>query len=451
MSHSASLPLRKQREWYADVPRSTRLPTLMGIGILVATVAGFGIWGSLAPIAGAVVTPGAFVATGQNKIVQHLEGGVIQEILVREGDVVEPGQTLLQLDETSPRAELRRLALKQAHLLATEARLRAEIAEGGELSLPAELASRQGADPEVATIIKAQRSTLDARRKSLQSEIDSIRSGIDALQERIKGSTAQLESVRQQIAYFDEELEVKEQLLRNGLIRRSEVLALQRARANLQGEAGRLAGDIGDAKERIARSEEQIAGARNTAIKASVEQIQETLAELADVRERIQSSRRVLERIRITSPVKGVVVKLRYHTPGGVVEAGKTVLEIVPLQENLLIEVRVRPQDIDTVKIGQPAIIRLSALKQRITPMIAGEVVYVSADTLPDDKSNQLSRSDVYVARVAPSPAEMSALKGFVPTPGMPTEVYIKTTERTFLEYLLQPLKDSMSRAFREL
>ncbi len=450
MSHTAALTLEKQREWYADVPRSTRLPTLMGIGVLAFSVMGFGFWGSVAPIAGAIVSSGAFVATGQNKIIQHLEGGVIQDILVHEGDVVEPGQILLQLDETVPRAELRRLSLKQARLLAIEARLRAEMADRAEIGFPPELLQEQATDPEIATIVKAQRSTLEARRKSLQSEILSIRTGIDALQERIKGSTTQLVAVQQQIAYFEEELGAKEQLLKNGLIRKSEVLALQRARANLQGEAGRLTGDIGDAKERIARSEEQIVGTRNTAVKASVEQLHETLAELADVQERILASKRVLERIKITSPVKGVVVKLRYHTPGGVVEPGKTVMEIVPVEENLLIEVKVRPQDIDNVKIGQQAIIRLTALKQRVTPMVAGEVVYVSADTMPDEKASQLTRNDIYVARISPDPKELSKLSGFAPTPGMPAEVYIKTTERTFFEYLLQPLKDSMTRAFRE-
>ncbi|MGO4573830.1 HlyD family type I secretion periplasmic adaptor subunit [Microvirga sp. 2TAF3] len=446
----AVLTLKKQQEWYADVPRSTRLPTLFGTGILAFTLMGFGYWGGVAPIAGAVVTSGAFVATGQNKIIQHLEGGVIQDILVREGDIVEPGESLVQLDETAPRAELRRLALREARLIAIEARLRAEMAEGSELVFPAELMSKAGTDPDIATIVKAQRATIDAHRKSLQSEIISIKASIDALQERIKGSSAQLASTREQIAFFDEELQVKAQLLKSGLIRKSEVLALQRARANLQGEAGRLTGEIGDSKERIARFEEQIVGVHNTAIKTSVEQLHETLGELADVRERVLSATRVLERVRITSPVRGVVVKLRYHTPGGVVEAGKTVMEIVPLQENLLIEVRVRPQDIPNVKLGQKAIIRLTALKQRITPMIAGEVAYVSADALPDEK-NALARNDVYVARITLDPKEVANIHGFAPTPGMPAEVYIKTTERTFIEYLLQPIRDSMARAFREL
>ncbi|KAB0267729.1 HlyD family type I secretion periplasmic adaptor subunit [Microvirga brassicacearum] len=443
--------LEKQREWYADVPRSTRLPTLVGVGVLALTVMGFGYWGGIAPIAGAVVTSGAFVATGQNKLIQHLEGGVIQEILVREGDIVQKGQTVIQLDETSPRAELRRLSLRQARLLAIEARLRAEMAEESEITFPAELLSKLQADPDFTTIVKAQRATIDAHRKSLQSEIASLRTGIDALHERINGSTAQLASVREQIAFFDEELGAKEQLLRSGLIRKSEVLALQRARANLQGEAGRITGEIGDSKEKIARSEEQIVGARNAAIKTSVEQLHETLAELADVRERILASTRILERVKISSPVRGVVVKLRYHTAGGVVEPGKTVMEIVPVQDNLLIEVRIRPQDIQNVKLGQPAIIRLTALKQRVTPMIDGKVVYVSADALPDDKSGGAARNDVYVARVAPDPGATANIHDFVPTPGMPAEVYIKTTDRTFLEYLLQPIRDSMSRAFREL
>lgn len=311
--------------------------------------------------------------------------------------------------------------------------------------------SKLQADPDFTTIVKAQRATIDAHRKSLNSEIASIRTGIDALQERINGSTTQLTSVRQQIDFFDEELNAKEQLLRSGLIRKSEVLALQRARANLQGEAGRITGEIGDSKEKIARSEEQIVGARNTAIKASVEQLHETLAELADVRERIHAATRILERVKISSPVRGVVVKLRYHTAGGVVEPGKTVMEIVPVQDNLLIEVRVRPQDIQNVKLGQAAIVRLTALKQRVTPMIEAKVVYVSADALPDDKSGAAARNDVYVARVAPDPGAAANIQGFAPTPGMPAEVYIKTTDRTFLEYLLQPIRDSMSRAFREL
>jgi HlyD family secretion protein len=240
-------------------------------------------------------------------------------------------------------------------------------------------------------------------------------------------------------------------LLQTGLVRKPELLVLQRTQANLEGEVGRIMGDIGDAKERIAKAVEQINGVRKTAIKAAVEQMHDVRGDLVDVRERMLSAKGVLDRVRVTAPVKGVVVKLRYHTTGGVIEAGKNILEILPLQEELIIEARVRPQDIDSVKHGQHATVRLTALSQRVTPMVSGEVIYLSADTLADEKkSQQVGPTDIYIIRIKLNTEEASHIPGFSPTPGMPAEVYIKTTERTFFQYLMRPIHDSMSRAFRE-
>ena len=440
---------KTQPEWYADVPRSTKAPTLYGLAVITLVLGGFGFWSGTAPIAGAVVASGVFVTDGQNKTVQHLEGGVIRQILVREGDTVEAGQPLVQLDETAPRAELRRLELRRARLMAMEVRLQTEARGDERFALPGDLVRAAAADPEVGEIIAAQRNAFEARLMNQRSEVSTLKSGIDALEERIKGSRTQLESVGRQLALIEEELATKSGLLKNGLIRKSEVLALQRAQANLQGETGRLVGEVGDAKERIARIHEQIMGLRTSVRKTASEQLQETQAELADVRERIRAASQVVERLAVTAPVKGVVVKMRYHTPGGVIESGKAILEIVPLRENRVIEARLRPQDIDEVQMGQTAAVRLTALSQRVTPMIAGRVVYVSADALPDDKV-RTGASDVYVVRVELDEAETAELKHFIPTPGMPAEVYITTAERTFLQYLVQPLKDSMSRAFRE-
>ncbi|HEV2560176.1 MAG TPA: HlyD family type I secretion periplasmic adaptor subunit [Microvirga sp.] len=437
-------------EWYAEVPRSTRAPTLYGIAVTAVFLGGFGYWSGTAPIAGAVVASGVFVTTGSNKTVQHLEGGVIKDILVKEGDVVEAGQPVMLLDETAPRAELRRLDLRQARLLAIEARLQAEGRGDERLTLPAPLLTLAATDPAVSEIVAAQSQAFEARLTNLLSEVSTQRAGIDALEERLTGSRTQLQAVGRQLALIEEELETKSNLLKSGMIRRSEVLALQRAQANLQGETGRLMGEIGDTKERIARINEQILGIRNAAKKTAAEQLQEVQAELNDVRERIRSAAGVVDRITIAAPTKGVVVKLRYHSAGGVIEPGKAIMEIVPMREGLVVEARVRPQDIDDVTAGQSAAIRLSALSQRVTPMISGKVVYVSADALPDDKVGPGPRSDVYVVRVALDEGEASSVKHFEPTPGMPAEVYITTAERTFLEYLLQPLKDSMSRAFRE-
>lgn len=439
-------------EWDRQIAKTNRNAKTFGFGLLFGCVFGFGLWANMAPIAGAIVASGVFVATGENKIVQHFEGGVIKEIKVREGDHVMPGQSLVVLDDVAPRVELRRLELRQARLKAMEARFDAEMNWRTEIHVPEELAAHLDNDPDIAAIVAAQSLTFKARRKTLNSEIATLEDGISALDQRIGGSTAQLEAVKDQLLLIDEELEGKATLLKGGLIRKSEILALRRAQANLRGEIGRLTGEIGDARERIARIREQIEVARNTAAKQAVDQLHEVNSELDDVRERIRSARAVLDRINIAAPVEGIVVKLRYHTAGGVIEAGKNILEIVPLQEELIIEVPIRPQDIDSVREGQVATIRLTALSQRVTPMVEGSVVYVSADALPNDTpgAQRGTAADAYVARVQLADASRRLVHNFEPTPGMPAEVYIKTTERTFFEYLMQPVKDSMTRAFRE-
>lgn len=440
-------------EWYSEVPRSSRGATLFGVAVVAFTFLGFGYWGSTALIAGAIVSSGSFVATGENKIVQHLEGGVIEEILVREGDVVEKGGILIRLDETAPKAELRRLQLREATTMAMEARLKAEMDEKDSVTFPEALRSKKK-DPDFSEILATQRQVLKARRNSVKQEIATLKEGMDALEQRVKGGRIQLQSVHAQLDIFQQELDSKAQLLERGLIRKPDVLALERAKASMQGEIGRLNGEIGDARERISRIREQIMSVRNNAITKVIEKMHEVTAELKDVRERIHAARDVLERVNIVAPVKGAVVRLRYHTPGGVIEGGKDIMEILPLQEELIIEARIQPKDIDSVKMGQRAAVRLTALNRRITPMIAGEVVYVSADSVGsgnDDSDDGPAATDEYVARIKLNTQEAADVPGFSPTPGMPAEVYIKTADRTFLEYLTKPLLDSMARAFREL
>ncbi|WP_342358827.1 HlyD family type I secretion periplasmic adaptor subunit [Terrarubrum flagellatum] len=439
-----------EQPWYSAVPRSTRGATVFGFSVIAFTVLGFGVWGNTAPIAGAVVANGVFVATGENKIIQHLEGGVIRSIEVHEGDVVEVGQPLIYLDETAPRAELRRLYLRSMRLAAMDQRLQAETREDEQLRFTPDFiaAARDG---EVAEILASQRLTFEARQNSKANEISTIQEGINALKERIEGSKTQLEGTYRQIALLQEEIDGKSPLVKAGLLRKPELLQLMRAHANLQGEVGRLKGELGDAKERISRSNEQIAGVRRAAVKTAVEQLHEIRGEHADVRERMLAAKGVLERVKIAAPVRGVVVKLRYHTSSGVIEPGKNIMELLPLQAELLIEARVRPADIDNVKRGQHAMVRLTALSQRVTPMIEGEVVYLSADALADErKTPQPSTGDIYLARVRLNPDSLHAVSGFTPTPGMPAEVYIKTAERTFFQYLMRPIEDSMTRAFRE-
>jgi HlyD family type I secretion membrane fusion protein len=438
------------KPWYSDVPRNPWLAKLSGIIIMIATIMGFGVWANTAPIAGAVISTGVFVTTGQNKTIQHLEGGVIQEIAVREGDTVEPGQTLVRLDETAPRAELRRLALKQARLEAIASRLTAEARGETSFTFPKALLARAN-DPDIEALLRTQQVTFQARLNNMRSEIATHQKGMDALEEKISGSQIQLSAVHRQTALLKEELEGKQALLARGYIRKPEVLALQRNVANLQGEVGRISGDMGDSRERIARAREQIDGVKKTAVKAAVEQLQEVGAEFNDVRERMRSATGILDRANIVAPVHGTVVKLRYHTSGGVIEPGKNIMEIVSLQDEIVIEARVRPQDIDKIKHSQTAVVRLTALNQRTTPMVNGTVFYISADALPDEKQrNTPNTGDFYVVRIRLNKESVALISGFEPTPGMPAEVYVQTAERTFFEYLMQPLRDSMARAFRE-
>jgi len=391
------------------------------------------------------------VTTGQNKIVQHLEGGVIKDILVREGDIVEPGQVLVRLDDTTPRAELRRLAIRNVLNTAKTARYMAEIQGDRQVDFPTDLAPKSaGLDiRDIDEIIDTQRLAFDARRKNVDTQIAALADAITGLQQRIDAGGLQEQSVKQQVELIREEFASKSTLLPGGLIKKSELLALQRSEANLVGEIGRLGGDVGDARARIARTKEEMAGIRATAIKDAVEQLHQVGADLADVRERMRAAEGVLGRIEIKAPVRGAVVKLRYHTAGGVIEPGKPVLEIVPSREDLLVEARVRSRDIDHVEIGQRAEVRLTALDQRITPMAHGHVVYVSADAVPDDaKPGQAP--DSYITRIRLDQLGSHSDPNFKAKPGMPAEVYIQTGERTFFQYLMKPVADSMNRAFRE-
>jgi len=439
------------RAWHEDIPHKTTIHKIGGYFTVALTVLGFGLWANTALISGAIVATGLFVTTGQNKTVQHLEGGVIKDILVREGDIVEPGQILVRLDDTTPRAELRRLALRNALNTAKVARYTAEIQGDAEIDVPTDIVPKSaGIDiRDLDEIIDTQKLAFEARRKNVQTQIAALNDSITALQKRVDAGGLQEVSTQQQVDLIREEYASKSTLLPGGLIKKSELLALQRTEASLMGEMGRLGGDIGDAKARIARTKEEIAGVRATAIKDAVEQLHQVAADLVDVRERMHAAEGVLGRIEIKAPVRGAVVKLRYHTAGGVIEPGKPVMEIVPLRDDLVVEARVRSRDIDHVEIGQRAEIRLTALDQRTTPMAHGHVIYVSADAVQDDAKPGQS-PDSYITRVRIDQIGANPETNFKPKPGMPAEVYIQTGARTFFQYLMKPVTDSMNRAFRE-
>jgi HlyD family type I secretion membrane fusion protein len=370
-------------EWYRDVPLSAKWPIFIGLAMLVVWLGCFGVWAGVAPLNGAVVAPGTFMATGQNKLVQHFEGGIIREIAVKEGDLVETNQVLIRMDETAANAKLRRLVLKKYRLLAMKARLEAEMRGAETIETPTAF-SQNARDTEVKGILERQRAELRARQASLAAEETVLRKQIAGLEESISGYQAQVQSTKDRIALFGEELKDKDSLLGQQLVRKSDVLALRRSEASLGGELGEFLGRIADSKQRIAQANERIVQLHSTALRDAIKELRETETDLDDVEEQIRAAQDVVDRVEVRSPVRGIVVKKNFHTAGGVVSPGAVILELLPIGDERIIEAHVNPRDISHVSVGQEALVRLSALNQRITPMVAASVIYVSADALAE-------------------------------------------------------------------
>ncbi len=434
-------------EWYAEVPRSITRHAIFGFSLMTVALGSFGLWAFLAPLAAAVIAQGSFVATGQNKIVQHLEGGIIQHIFVNEGDLVQEGQVILHLDETLAKATRRELLLRRIRLEATEARLLAAHRGLGTLVFPSRLMAQQG-DPEIAAILNSQRLAFATTKSQLANEIALIERSMDALDMRSAGYSVQLGAMRDQSVLLDEELETKSTLLETGLIRQTEISALRRALLEAKGQTGRLEAEVNEAREMKAKFQTQIGKIEDEFRRAALSELQVIQGELESIREQSRKAENVLLRTDVLAPVTGTVIRLHYHTTGGVIETGKPIAEILPADAPLIIEVLVPSKDIDSVKTGQPATVRLIALNQRTTPVLDGVVDYVSADSVADTSDGTMR--EVYVARVTITAAELQRVPGFTPTPGMPAEIMIQTAERTFAQYLARPIIDSMNRAFRE-
>ncbi|MEF2551030.1 HlyD family type I secretion periplasmic adaptor subunit [Aurantimonas sp. A2-1-M11] len=433
-------------QWYSEVPRSIWKQTTAGLLLLTVSFGGFSTWAFTAPLAAAVIAQGTFVATGQNKIIQHLEGGIIKDLLVSEGDHVQLEQPLLRLDETMALANERKLFLRQARLEAIVARLTAEVRGYEEIRFPAMVIDSRF-DPDIAPIVESQEMNFEASRTKLANELGLIEQNIESLNFRAEGYDQQLISLRRQLVLLQEEYEGKKVLLDKGLIRGTEIKAIQRAMADADGQIGKLSSEIDEIGSQVRKHEQQMVHSRNAYAQAALDELQGIEAELDSVRESTREAGNVLRRATIHAPVSGTVVRMYYHTSGGVIESGKSIMEILPANVPLIIETQVPRNEIDNVKVGQKATVRLVALNQRTTPVLDGHVYYVSADSLPDGTDGG---REVYLARVNLPASELARVPGFAPTPGMPAEVLIQTAERTFFNYLSKPITDSMARAFME-
>lgn len=426
---------------------SRRLKRDLMLGGLVCgfLVIGVGGWAATARVGGAVIAPGQVVVSSTVKTVKHRDGGIVGEIFVDNGTEVAAGDLLVRLDATAVSA---RRAILDAELIAVAARLArldAEREDRAGLAAPAVLASRL-AEPDVAEAIDGERKVLAARRETLAGQIDKLEERKAQFAEEIAGLEAQRDAKDEEMVLIEDELVGLRSLLARGHVPKTRVMALERTRARLKGEHGELIARIAVTKGRISETEIEALQLKRDAREQALAEIREAETKLSDLKERLIAAEDDLARIDIRAPTGGVVHELAAHTVGGVIGGGEPILQLVPADDRLVVDVKVAPTDIEQLHFGQHAAVSLNAFDMRETPQLEGEVVRISPDLSRDEHTDMA----FYSARIALSPDELKRLGGKVLVPGMPAEVFIKTRERTVMSYLVEPLRAQMRRTFRD-
>jgi HlyD family secretion protein len=434
----------KGASWRTGVRTSLLWPGLCALLVAGGGVGGFLAWAATAPIAGAVIAPGHIAASGENQTIQHLEGGIVKTLHVKDGDAVEAGQALISLDPTLAEATLNRARKTLLTLRADEVRLLAEQRDLEAIVFPPELRA-DDLDASVRDFIETKVVEFEHRVQKGRNEVRILEQRLAGLEEEIAGSEAQRAATQKQAAFIREELRDIDYLFQKGLARADRLFQLRRAEAELEGRDGALLSSIGKAKQSIAEIREQIEKIGHERRTEAGTRLSEVRTRIADTLEQIVASESILSRIVIRAPVDGTVVRLVANTVGGVIPPGQTIVEILPRGVELVVDARLQPTDIDAVQIGRAANVRLSALNQRTTPVVAARVAYVSADRLTDRGNQQV----YYRVRLQLSSEHFNARERATLAPGMPAEAFIQTAERTMLQYLLRPIEDSLARAMR--
>lgn len=422
-----------------------RGPIAAGTAIILIAFGGFGTWAGLAPLNSAAIAPAVVVVESARKTVQHLEGGIIKEILIDEGSTVETGQVLIRLDDTRARTSYDLLQGQLDAALALQYRLMAERDGVKEIAFPPELVSRRN-DPAIAQILSAQERLFVARRKAQQGQAAVLRQRMAQFREEITGLRAQQRSKERQIALIREEYKGVKELYDKGIERKPRLLALERAEALLEGERGELIALVSRAEQAIGEAELRIIDLDNSFQQDVATQLRDTEVRVAELRDRLRAQEDVLQRVDIRAPQPGVVVGLKFRSRLGVIPPGAAIMDIVPSEDRLIVEARVRPEDVDVVRVGQTAQIRLTAYKQRNTLTVAGKLVHLSADRFLDERSGLA----YYLAKIDPDAQSLAEAGNVQLQAGMPAEVMIETGTRLAIDYMVNPVLISFKRAFRE-
>jgi HlyD family secretion protein len=427
-----------------DTRASIRTHLLVGLSVVVLLACGLGGWASTAEISGALIAPGQVVVESSVKKVQHPTGGVVGELLAHDGDMVKAGQVLVRLDDTVTKANLAIVTKTLDALQARAARLKAEQQGADKITFPASLLDR-ASDPDVRDIMASETKLFEVRTTGRAGQKAQLRERIRQLNEEIDGLNAQENAKQQEIALVNQELTGVRTLYEQHLVQLTRLTTLERDGARLEGERAQYVAQKAQTKGKITEIELQIIQIDKDMVSDVSKDLRETNDKIGELVERKVTAEDQLRRVDIRAPQDGMVEQSTVHTVGGVISAGDAIMMIVPQTDDLQVEAKVNPQDIDKLQIGQKTLLRLSAFNQRTTPELNGVVSRVSPDVTTDQRTGQT----YYTIRVSMPPEEVARLGEVKLIPGMPVEAFVQTGDRTLLSYLIKPLHDQLMRAFR--
>lgn len=425
--------------------RSVRRLLLAGVAIIGVTFLGFGGWAATSPIASASVATGQVVVSSRRQTIQHLEGGIVAEIKATDGDFVKAGTVLVRLDETRARVNFRLLQAQFIALLGERSRLEAERDGLRQITWAKELLDDKS-EPETEKVMRGQRNVFESRREYMAGQEEITVQKKRQLEQEIEALDAQLIAERKKQKLIQEEMEGVEDLYNKGLEKKPRVLALRRAAAEIEGTLGQISARIARSRLSISELSAQFSDLKNRLMTETVQQLREAETKIADVAQRLRAANDTLTRIEIKAPRDGYIVNSAYHTVGGVIDPARPIMEIVPSEDSMQIEARLDPRDIDSLKVGLPAEITLTPYSTRSVPPLDGKLVMLSADSITDQRTG----ASYYLGRVEVNASELEHLPEVKMVPGMPAQVMIRTGERTALQYLVDPFRKSINRAFRE-
>jgi HlyD family secretion protein len=428
-----------------DARSSIRAHLIVGLAVVVILAGGLGGWASTAQISGALIAPGSVVVESNVKKVQHPTGGVVGEVRAHDGDLVKAGDVVVRLDDTVTKASLAIVTKNLDGLWARAARLEAEQRGLDKIVFPSTLLDRAD-ESDVKNVIASESKLFEVRTHGRIGQKAQLQERITQLKEEIAGLIAQETAKDQEIALVEKELTGVRTLYDQHLVQISRLTTLERDAARLAGERAQYIASRAQAKGKITETELQIIQVDKDLVSEVSKDLRETNDKIGEFVERKVTAEDQLRRVDIRAPQDGMVLQSTVHTVGGVITAGDAVMMIVPQADDLQVEAKVNPQDIDKLQIGQKTLLRLSAFNQRTTPELNGVVSRVSPDVTIEQRTGQ----SYYTIRVSMPPQEVARLGDAKLIPGMPVEAFVQTGDRTLLSYLIKPLSDQLMRAFRE-